>query len=129
MPRKAKILVIDDETDFSHFLKLNMEITGEFEVAVASESKTGLDLAKNWDPDLILLDIRLPGLSGPEIVSILQKEQSTKDIPVIFLTGLAIKEDSEEGLLKKNGSVFIIKPVATQDIINQIKPILAKKTG
>lgn len=127
MSKKAKILVIDDEVDFCHFLKLNMELTGEFEVATAGEGKEGIDLAKSWHPDLILLDLRMPGMSGSEIVSVLLQDQATKDIPVVFLTGVAIKEDAEEDSLKKSGQVLIIKPVTTVDIINQIKPILAKK--
>lgn len=128
MPGKIKVLVVDDEADFCHFLKLNMEVTGEFEVSVASEGKAGIDLAKTWNPDAILLDIRLPGLSGAEIFSILEKDESTKNTPVAFLTGLAVKEGAEDNSLRKNGHVFITKPVTTADIINQVKQMLAKRT-
>lgn len=127
MPDKTKILVIDDEVDFCHFLKLNMEVTGEFEVKVFADGKAGLDTAKSWHPDLILLDMRMPGISGPEIAAALKQDQASKDIPVIFLTGLAVKEATEEDSLKDSGSIIITKPVTTADIIKLIKPILAKK--
>lgn len=127
MLEKSKILIVDDEIDFCHFLKLNMEVTGEFEVSVASEGKSGIDLAKNWHPDLILLDVRMPGMSGSEMLSVLKQDESTKDIPVIFLSGLAVKEGTEDDSLQKSGYTFITKPVTTLEIINQIKPLLTKK--
>lgn len=127
MTEKSKILVIDDEADFCHFLKLNMELTGEFEVVTAGEGKAGIDLTMTFKPDLILLDLRMPGMSGSEILSALKQDHLTKDTPVIFLTGLAIKEDEQEDALKKAGHIFITKPVTTTEIISQIKPVLGRK--
>lgn len=126
MSNKYRVLVIDDEDDFCHFLKLNLELTGNFEVIIAREGRAGVDLAKSARPDLVLLDIRMPGMSASEVLSVLQRENFTKDIPVIFLTGLVVKDEAGDDVLKKSGYPFITKPVTTAEIIKQIKLVLEK---
>lgn len=131
MAEKIKLLVIDDEEDFTFFLKLNLEKTGEYEVLTAGEGKTGIELAKSKNPDLILLDIHMPGLHGSEVVEILSKEESTKNIPVMFLTASSVfsKEDNsiEAEPTTVYGRPLILKPVSSDDLINKIKPILEKR--
>ncbi|HDH00774.1 MAG TPA: response regulator, partial [Nitrospirae bacterium] len=93
MSDRKRILLIDDEKDFCFFMGRNLEQTGEFEVMTASQGREGINLAREKNPDLILLDINMPQMSGPEIAEILFHDQRTKHIPVIFLTAVVTREE------------------------------------
>ncbi|MDP2839050.1 MAG: response regulator, partial [Syntrophales bacterium] len=85
---KKTILIIDDEEDFCHFVKLNLEQTGNFEVLTAYNGADGISMAKRYQPDLILLDIIMPTMTGTQVAESLRNDKSTKDIPIIFVTAI-----------------------------------------
>ena len=126
MERKQKILIIDDEEDFCHFVKLNLERTGKFEVLAASQAQAGISLAMVNQPDLILLDILMPDMDGSHVAENLLLEPTTKNIPIVFLTALAQKKEVEsaEGVI--GGRTFIAKPVNPQELIARIDMVLGK---
>ena len=125
MPGKIKVLLIDDEKEFNHFVKLNLENTGEFEVLATEDPIVGIDLARRNPPDLILLDIYMPKLDGTAVAESLLADSLTSNIPIVFLTALV-----KQGELSKNSTIagrhYIAKPVTTGDLISQIKVILKK---
>ncbi|MDD2927929.1 MAG: response regulator [Candidatus Omnitrophica bacterium] len=125
MPGKIKVLLIDDEKEFNHFVKLNLENTGEFEVLATEDPIVGIDLARRNPPDLILLDIYMPKLDGTAVAENLLADNLTSNIPIVFLTALV-----KQGELNKNSTIagrhYIAKPVTTGDLISQIKVILKK---
>lgn len=122
-----KILIIDDEDDFCYFVKLNLEQTGKFEVLVATNGAVGINLAKTQQPDLILLDILMPGMNGSEVAEILLNDTATRHIPVVFLTALAKKGEVEKSKGRIGGREFIAKPVTTEELIFKIESILGKE--
>lgn len=126
MENKRKILIIDDEEDFCHFVKLNLERTGKFQVSVATKAQTGISLAKINQPDMILLDILMPDMDGSQVAENLLLEPTTKNIPIVFLTALAQKKEIEsaEGVI--GGRTFIAKPVTPQELIARIEKVLGK---
>lgn len=81
-----KILLVDDVEDFVDLMKIELESWG-FEVMWAYDGKQGLDKAKTFNPDLILLDIMMPQMNGFEMYSALQKESTCQNIPVIMISG------------------------------------------
>ncbi|MDD5196820.1 MAG: response regulator [Candidatus Omnitrophica bacterium] len=125
MPGKIKVLLIDDEKEFNHFVKLNLENTGEFEVLATEDPIVGIDLARRNPPDLILLDIYMPKLDGTAVAESLLADSLTSNIPIVFLTALV-----KQGELSKSSTIagrhYIAKPVTTGDLISQIKVILKK---
>ena len=125
MPGKIKVLLIDDEKEFTHFVKLNLENTGEFEVLATEDPIAGIDLARRQRPDLILLDIYMPKMDGPEVAENLLADDLTKDIPIVFLTALVKQDELRKGSTIA-GRHYIAKPVTTGDLIGQIKIILKK---
>jgi CheY-like chemotaxis protein len=128
MMEKKKILIIDDEEDFSFFVQKNLEATGEFEVITANRGEEGINLAKKKQPDLILLDIFMPRLSGPDVAEILNNDPNTKEIPLIFLTALvAPGEMGVESTKEIGGRLFIAKPVDTERLVSSIRMILGSK--
>jgi len=125
MKSKKKILLIDDEKDFCFFVKGNLESTGEFEVIATTSGKEGIKLACGEKPDLILLDLNMPEMSGDEVAQRLGDRSETKKIPLVFLTAL-ITEDAmgTESMANIGGYNYIAKPVTTKELVAVIKEIL-----
>ena len=117
---KKKILIIDDEVDFTNLVKLNLEKTGKYEVKVENRGEHGLIAAREFQPDLILLDILMPDLGGSEVAYQLKNDKSVDDIPVVFLTSVAKKEEvaSARGVI--GGHPFLAKPVTTEELVTCI---------
>jgi len=125
MKEKRKIVIVDDERDFCHFVKMNLEATGDFEVSVCCDSTEAVRHVKTHYPDLILLDILMPGLSGPEITEKLRDNIDTREIPVIFLTAVATEKDTEERGNVIGGNYVVAKPVK----INKLRGVINKVLG
>jgi len=122
-----KILVVDDEKDFCFFIKKNLEAEGDFNVSICYDSRRALGMAKDTCPDIILLDIMMPGKTGIDVLTDLKRSKDLKNIPIIFLSAI-IKEDElgkHKGLIE-NGH-FISKPVKTGELVKAINR-LAKET-
>jgi CheY-like chemotaxis protein len=125
MESKKKILLVDDEKDFCFFLKGNLENTGEFDVLATTSGKEVIKLVRGEKPDLILLDLNMPGMSGDEVVQILSDKPETKTIPIVFLTALVTKNEvGNENMANIGGYNYIAKPVTTEDLITNIRKIL-----
>ena len=125
--RKKKILLIYDEEDFCFFVKLNLEQTGKYEVLTATSGSGGLIMASKELPDLVLLDIIMPEMSGGQVAELLLDNPKTKDIPVLFITAIASRSEvqSQEGVI--GGRRFIAKPVTPLELMAKIDPILDNK--
>jgi len=127
MADKKKILLIDDEEDFCFFLKNNLEDTGEFEVMTATNGEEGLVLAKTKSPDLILLDVIMPGVSGTAVAENLLSDPKTVVIPIIFLTAVVEKAEMENASYKEiGGNKFIAKATSVDEVAAAIKSVLNK---
>lgn len=123
---RTKILIIDDEKVFTRLVMLNLTKTGKYEVREENDSSRALAAARKFKPDLILLDIMMPNLNGSEAASQIRNSETLKDVPIIFLTALAAKDDitSDGGLI--GGYPFIAKPVSTVELIECIEKHLNK---
>lgn len=101
-----RILIIDDSRLIQSGIRRALAKAGH-EVTVASDGNEGLNAARQTLPDLILLDMMLPGVSGTEVLSALKREPATKDIPVFVLTGLS--QRNEDKLLKAGATNYFEK--------------------
>jgi DNA-binding response OmpR family regulator len=115
-PRRKKVLLIDDEEDFCFFVKLNLEKTGKYEVITTTSGETGLIMASKEHPDLVLLDIIMPDMNGGQVAGLLLDDANTKDIPVLFITAIASRSEtqSQDGII--GGRMFIAKPVTAEEL-------------
>ncbi len=82
-----RVLIIDDEEDIREVAKISLEVIGGWEVNTSGSGSDGLVIAKDQQPDAILLDVMMPEMDGPSTFKELQGEEATRNIPVIFLTG------------------------------------------
>lgn len=121
---EKRILLIDDEKEFCSLVKKNLEIMGDFVVFIASDGKEGIKLAKKEIPDLILLDIHMPGMDGFEVLEKLKKDSETMDIPVAMLT--VIKDQaSKERASQLYVEAYIAKSIEPIDLKAKINKILS----
>ena len=121
-----KVMWVEDDKFLSDLIarKLSKE---KCVLRHAIEGESALVMAEKEQPDVILLDILLPGIDGFEIISRLKKNPKTKDIPVIFLSNLSQKSDMDRGQ-ELGAARFLVKATVTLDeIVNTIKQVLPKK--
>src|SRR5947209_1406035 len=85
-PEKKRILIIDDEASFARMVKLNLEKTGAFEVRAESKAGYALATAREFKPDLILLDVIMPAMDGGDVANQIKRDRNLKGTPIIFLT-------------------------------------------
>jgi DNA-binding response OmpR family regulator len=119
-----RILVVDDEVDILSMIKLRLKASG-FEVITAENGTDGLRLAKELHPDLIVLDIMLPGIDGYQVCRLLKFDHNYKDIPIVMLTARSQEEDRLWG--KKTGAdYYLTKPFEFNDLLNKVNELLKK---
>jgi two-component system cell cycle response regulator DivK len=120
----AIVLVIEDNTANMKLAIFLLESTGRT-VLTAVDAETGLALARSRRPDLILMDIQLPGMDGLEAIALLKADVITRQIPVIALTALAMKGD-EARILGAGGDGYIAKPIAYREFLSTVAASLVK---
>ncbi|MDE1920247.1 MAG: response regulator [Candidatus Omnitrophica bacterium] len=125
----ARILIVDDDQNLTHVTRTALAQKG-YEVAVCHSTGKAIDQIKRMKPDLILMDIMMPEVSGPEAVRNFQKDPDFKNIPIIFLTGLisSDEEDLEETGINIDGTVYqtLGKPYEIDDLLKTVRDNLAK---
>lgn len=126
MGQPIHILTVDDEESLTFFIKLNLQNDKryDFKVTTANCGEEGLKLAKTIKPDLILLDIMMPDMSGTEVAEKLLLDPRTKNVPIIFMTAIVQKDEVAEGGGLMGGREFIAKPVGKEELIDRIETIL-----
>ena len=123
---KKRILVVDNESSFTHLLKLNLEQTGGYEVKEENDAKRILASTLEFKPDLVLLDIMMPGTSGAHAAAQLKENERLKNIPVVFVTAMVSKQEttSQGGII--GGNFFVAKPVGTRELVDCIEKQLGR---
>lgn len=115
---RFKILLVDDEV--ANLEVLNQILREEYQISVATSGTAGLKRAMSQKPDLILLDVIMPGMTGFEVLKELKNNDETRDIPVIFITGLTNEHEEEMGFLL--GAVdYIFKPFRSSGVRMRVK--------
>lgn len=124
---KKKILIVDDEVRLCRILKLNLEEAGNYEVKTESRSTNAMAAVFAFHPDLIVLDYVMPEMDGADVLKQLEANPKTQKIPIIFLTAVATKEDTNEQGTMIGGHFVIAKPVAMEELIEAIERKLMEK--
>lgn len=119
-----KILIVEDEQAISEVLEYNLSKEG-YEVELEFRGDTALDKIRSSSPDLILLDLMLPGLDGLEICRILKRDQATSQIPLIVLTAKGEEVDRIVGL-ELGADDYITKPFSPREVVLRIKAVLRR---
>ncbi len=119
---KLKILIVDDDSITQKLLKGLLEKQGHGNILIANSGEHALDLITNNPPDLILLDIFMPGIEGYEVCRKLRADTATAHIPIIMLTGGAVQADEAiKESFKAGATDFITKPIKSIDFLARVK--------
>lgn len=123
-----KILIIEDDKFLRELIVRKLSIEKEFEIVHAVDGESGLKVFKESKPDIVLLDLILPGIDGFEVLAKMKQDPSLSPVPVIILSNLGQKDDVERGM--KLGAVdYMVKAHFTpNEIVEKLKQILAKKS-
>ena len=120
------ILVVEDEEDIADLVAFNLR-RNEFQVELAHDGIQGLAKAKEIKPDLIVLDVMMPGLDGFRVFKELRKDKSTRTIPVIMLTARGQTEDRIQGL-ELGAEDYVTKPFSPKELVLRIKNLIKRST-
>ena len=121
-----RILIVDDEVGFTKIMKLNLEATGNYEVTILTEAKNLIDNLHKTMPDLILLDLLMPGIGGIEACDMLNEDPLGQKTPVIILSALEKPVDKLNAF--KRGVVdYIIKTTEFNEIVLKIEKAIEQK--
>ena len=119
----TKIAIIEDDPVISQMYRMKFEADG-FDVQMASNGKNGIDLVKEFLPDMILLDLQMPEMGGAEALEIMRKNSWGKNIPVIILTNMG-EEESPKSLKSLGIHSYIVKANLTpRQVVQQVKDAL-----
>ena len=125
MSHKPIILIVDDEPLNVRFLAAMLS-RNQYETIVAYNGNEALEKVKEKSPDLILLDINMPGMNGYEVTATLKKNPDTEKIPIILVTAL-VGADSKARGLEAGAEDFFEKPVKIRELLKKIEPLLSLK--
>ncbi len=118
---KKRILVVDDEPEFTNLLKLSLEAHGYYEVQEENDAQNARAAARTFDPDLVLLDIMMPDMDGSEVAAELRADPVTRGVPIIFLTALVSEEDAAKGgTCDSGGNSFLPKHIRLDRLMHCI---------
>lgn len=120
-----KILIIEDDDDMIHILKSILELEG-YEIAYSRDGEDGMKKIKEYNPNLLILDLILPKIDGNEVCRRIKKDPELSKIPVIMLTAKGATRDELEGIMD-GADDYITKPFNPLDLIETIKYLLTKE--
>jgi two-component system, OmpR family, alkaline phosphatase synthesis response regulator PhoP len=121
---RGRILVIDDEKDLTELVRYNLEKEG-FTVRSALDGESGLSLATKEPPDLVVVDLMLPGIDGLDVCRALRSDKRTTRIPIIMLTAKSAESDRILGL-ELGADDYVTKPFSPRELVARIKAVLRR---
>lgn len=118
--RKRRILIVDNDSNSTHLVKVLLEKSGAYQVLEENDATKAHQTARRSKPDLILLDIMMPKEDGGEVAAELERDPELRNTPIIFLTALVTKSEAESGL-RIQGYPFLAKPINIPELIDAIE--------
>jgi len=124
---KRRILIVDDDRESTRLVKILLERTGSYLVLEENHAAKAHQTAQNFRPDLILLDIMMPGRDGGDVAAQIEADPELQRTPIIFLTALITKHDTKTGL-RIQGHPSFAKPINIPELINEIEENLSARS-
>ena len=122
--KRATILLIDDEKDLIELVRYNLEKEG-YDVIAATDGGSGLEVVRKHRPDLVVLDLMMPGLDGLQVCQQLRSDPRSARVPVIMLTAKATEADRVVGL-ELGADDYITKPFSPREVVARVKAVLRR---
>jgi len=123
----AKILIAEDERDIRELVTFTLNFAG-YEVVAASNGEEAVQLTTQEMPDLVILDVRMPRMTGYEACTLIKKNPKTAHIPVVFLSAKGQESEIQTGL-QVGADEYLLKPFAPDQLIAHVQRMLARRSG
>lgn len=123
---KTRILLVDDEAPVTRSLALYLQSTGKYDVRAVNDSRNAIAVAREFKPDLTILDLMMPEVDGTEVAARMREDPALTTIPIIFLTALVKKGEVAAGGGEIGGHPFLAKPVDPQAVVASIERQLGR---
>lgn len=120
----TKVFIVDDEVSFTRILKANLERTGLYSVATENDPRVALEAAKSFQPDIMFLDVMMPGMEGDELAALMREDEALSGVPIVFMTAIVTKEETGDSIGEIGGNLFLAKPVKLQELLDTIDKVL-----
>ncbi len=118
---KKRVLLVDDEQSFTSLLKLNLEETGRYEVRVENWGEDAHQAAREFQPNIILLDIIMPRMPGGNVAAVIHADAELKNIPIVFLTAAVRRSQVEENEGIICDLPCLAKPASVEEVVAMIE--------
>jgi len=118
---KKRILVVDDRVIDTRFVKLFLESTNDYVVTEENDAEAAISSAEEFQPDLILLDVMMPGIDGGELSARFRENPKLRSVPIVFLTAAVTKREVELGGGLVGGAPFLAKPITLPEMVACLK--------
>jgi CheY-like chemotaxis protein len=119
-----KILLVDDEPALTRIMRLNLEQTGRYSVREENRGSNALRAARDFQPDLIFLDVMMPDKGGDEIAAELKEDPELRHIKYVFLTAIVTKRETGTGAAEISGETFLAKPVKRDELLAVVDELI-----
>ena len=123
---KKRILLVDDEASITRSIKRNLETTGRYEVQTENFAPNALATAHRFKPDLILLDVMMPGKDGGEVAAQIKESSLLKDVPIVFLTAIVSTKETGGHEATAGSMNYLAKPVGWPELQRCIEEHIGK---
>jgi DNA-binding response OmpR family regulator len=124
----TRILLIEDDADIALSLQHNLEREGGFDVTVSADGEQGFREALRQPPDLVLLDLNLPGMDGLEVCRLLRLNRDTAAVPILMLTARVGEAETVAGL-DRGADDYVTKPFSTKEVLARVRALLRRQRG
>ncbi len=122
---RPRILVVDDEASFTRLLKLNLEGTGRYRVLTENDPLSALPAAIHFKPDLVLMDVMMPGLDGGDVANLFSKHHDLRNVPIIYLTATVKHAEVDASHGEIGGLHFLSKPISLPELLKYLDEYFA----
>lgn len=124
---KKRILIVDDERWFSNLLAYSLEAEGYYDVRQENVALQAAETARAVGPDLIILDVMMPHLDGSELADRFRHDELLREVPVLFVTNLVTEADAPQGVVKRNGQMYLSKTAPVERLLECVEEKLATR--
>ena len=126
---KTRILVVDDEADLTGMLKAGLESEGYYTVREENDPLRAVAAAREFAPDLVVLDVMMPGMDGTDVAARLRADPQLRDTPVVFMTALLAGHEAPLGACESGGNTFLPKSTPLSALMDCIERKVARPTA
>lgn len=123
----TRILLVDDEASYMRLFKYLLEDSGEYEVRTVNDSERALEAAHDFQPDLAILDVIMPRMSGLQVAAAFREDPDLSSLPIIFMTATASRRHPAESHELLRDCIVLSKPISTDEVVTSIRQVLGKE--